>query len=346
MPKISIIMPYYNTEKELVLPCINSVLKQKFRDFELIIVNDGSSKEHTDMISRTAAKDSRIKLINKPNSGASSTRNVGIDAASGDYITFVDSDDIVMPYFLDNAYKTAVEFSADVVCGGVKPTKNLNIKIKKHKDPFIDVYDETRRSEMKAAQSGNVKRYDKDVFWGRVTVAKLIKRSFLGELRFNENAEVSEDLIFNVALFNRPHFKACVVYQIWYLYRQNPGSLSHVFRKNAIEKAEKTIEMIRPLMDLSNNIEYANFGNIILGNLVDEAATYLYHENTTVTDEERKHLIKHIYTSRPWTFVYEKRYQKLARGKHKLAGLLYRFHLIFFAAKVRYLLSKKIRKKQ
>ena len=99
-PLVSIIVPVYNRERSISY-CISSVLALDYENFELIIVDDGSV-DNTLMICRTyAEKDNRIKIISKGNEGVSVARNVGIDASNGDYITFVDSDDVVLPSHLD-----------------------------------------------------------------------------------------------------------------------------------------------------------------------------------------------------------------------------------------------------
>lgn len=97
MPKISVIMPVYNAEKYLDRS-ISSILSQSFSDFELILVNDGSSDLSADICDNYAAIDPRVKVIHKPNGGVSSARNLGLDNASGQWICFVDSDDIVKPH--------------------------------------------------------------------------------------------------------------------------------------------------------------------------------------------------------------------------------------------------------
>ena len=95
MPKISVIVPVYNNEK-YIGKCIESILKQKMQDFEIIIVNDGSTDDSEQVINKylTLYMD-KIKYYKKENGGISSTRNFGINKATGDYICFVDSDDYI-----------------------------------------------------------------------------------------------------------------------------------------------------------------------------------------------------------------------------------------------------------
>ena len=91
---ISVIVPVYNSEKRLH-KCIDSILGQTYTNFELLLINDGSTDTSGDICEEFAEKDERIKVFHKKNGGASSARNIGIDNAKGEYICFVDSDDYV-----------------------------------------------------------------------------------------------------------------------------------------------------------------------------------------------------------------------------------------------------------
>ncbi|MCH5320896.1 MAG: glycosyltransferase, partial [Eubacterium sp.] len=92
--KVSIIVPVYNVEKYLNR-CVESIVKQTYTNLEIILVDDGSPDNCPAMCDAWAERDSRIKVIHKENGGVSSARNIGIDNADGDYISFVDSDDYV-----------------------------------------------------------------------------------------------------------------------------------------------------------------------------------------------------------------------------------------------------------
>lgn len=100
MPKVSIIVPVYNVEKYLDR-CVNSIIKQSFPDYELFLVDDGSPDNCPQMCDDWAKRDSRITVIHKANGGLSDARNVAIDIAAGEYLSFIDSDDYVAPDFLE-----------------------------------------------------------------------------------------------------------------------------------------------------------------------------------------------------------------------------------------------------
>ena len=114
---ISIVVPVYNVEK-YVKRCVESILNQTYKEFELIIVDDGSTDQSSNICDELKEKDKRILVIHQENGGLSAARNRGLMEATGEYITYIDSDDYVDSSYLEILYKNAVRYQADVsVCG-------------------------------------------------------------------------------------------------------------------------------------------------------------------------------------------------------------------------------------
>lgn len=107
----SIIIPIYNSEKS-IRNCIDSILSQTFSDFEIIVINDGSTDASLCIVEKYAQNDSRIKIYSFPNSGVSISRQRGITLSSGEYILFVDSDDTINPKLLENLYFNICKLNA------------------------------------------------------------------------------------------------------------------------------------------------------------------------------------------------------------------------------------------
>lgn len=117
MPKISVIIPVYNVEKYLC-ECLDSVINQTLQDIEIICVNDGSKDGSLDILKEYAKNDNRIVIIDKKNEGVGKTRNVGIDKASGEFVCFIDPDDIYPTQdILESLYVNAKENQV-LICGG------------------------------------------------------------------------------------------------------------------------------------------------------------------------------------------------------------------------------------
>ena len=118
MSSISIIVPVYNTEKYLDR-CISSIIRQTFRDIEILLINDGSNDNSLEILQRYSNADDRIAIVNQVNKGLSSARNTGIKVSKGTYIMHVDSDDWIEPDMCEILYKEAKIFSADIVTSNV-----------------------------------------------------------------------------------------------------------------------------------------------------------------------------------------------------------------------------------
>ena len=114
--KISIVVPVYKVE-EYIQECIDSILAQDYKNFELILVDDGSPDACGEICDQYKTVDSRICVIHKKNGGLSDARNAGLEVATGKYITFIDSDDFVSKDYLSTLYKVMINESSDIVQG-------------------------------------------------------------------------------------------------------------------------------------------------------------------------------------------------------------------------------------
>lgn len=114
MPTISVIVPVYNTEKYL-RRCIDSVLAQTYKDFELLLIDDGSKDSSGAICDEYAENDARVRVFHKENGGVSSARNMGLDHARGEWITFVDSDDWIDRTMYEEMHTSLLEEHADIV---------------------------------------------------------------------------------------------------------------------------------------------------------------------------------------------------------------------------------------
>ena len=137
-PTFSIVVPVYNTEK-YIGECIDSILSQSYSDFEVIIVDDGSHDSSLDICRKYESRDGRIKVIHKENGGVSSARNMGIDAAAGKYITFIDADDWILPGSLEFMAEQIERHGSDFITGQIvkiSPKKTFIYKSLKDGNKF------------------------------------------------------------------------------------------------------------------------------------------------------------------------------------------------------------------
>lgn len=124
MIKISVIVPVYNVEQYLER-CVQSILNQNFRNLELILVDDGSPDQCPALCDTFAKMDNRVRVIHQENTGVAAARNVGLDVARGEYITFVDSDDYIDPEMYEAMIRIAQKYDCDLVmCDCIKAFEN------------------------------------------------------------------------------------------------------------------------------------------------------------------------------------------------------------------------------
>lgn len=200
MSQLSIIVPIYNAEKKLD-KCIKSIIKQTFKDYELILVNDGSSDNSLNICRKYEKQDSRIIVIDKKNEGSIATRRKGIEASNSNYIMFVDADDWIDKKMVEELYYQSMESNADVtVCNMYKVLGDSMLIKKKNKSRYF---------------SGN-KTYDKNeikrdivvaYFWGHPFPPSLCAKLYKKELIENSGKYLDriyflgEDLFYNLEMF-------------------------------------------------------------------------------------------------------------------------------------------------
>ena len=137
----SVIVNFFNSENTIV-NCINSILSQKFSDFEIICINDGSTDKSLSKIKSINDRNKKIKIINQVNKGLGCSRNVGINNSKGKYICFVDSDDTIESGFLEHAHNKIITLNADLIIYDLMYTYNnplsLNHNIIKNKSYILE----------------------------------------------------------------------------------------------------------------------------------------------------------------------------------------------------------------
>ena len=215
MPELSIIVPIYKVEKYLD-ECIQSILHQTFTDFELILVDDGSPDACPQMCDAIAEQDSRVRVIHQKNGGLSAARNTGIEAARGNWLGFVDSDDFVAPDMYEKLYHAAVNADADCAVCSVQLTHEDGSRM--DTPPQWKVYGGgyTGEDVLKTITWQNNAPYL--VAWN-----KLYRREVFRTLRYPVG-RINEDVFVFAELFDTIKKVACVE-QPLYFYRQRTGSI-------------------------------------------------------------------------------------------------------------------------
>ncbi len=216
-PKISVIIPVYNVEKYLQ-KCLDSVVNQTLKELEIIIVNDGSTDSSLSIAEEFAKNDSRIKVVNKENGGVSSARNAGLRDVTGEYISFIDSDDWIDKTMYEKMYEAGQSEDTDIiVCNAMLYIENKKIFknfcthkniIKKNNNSLIFVSDNKKKLFLNMT-----------VCWNKLFKSKFYLEN---EFKFPEGYIYEEPPVLFIA-----HAKAnkiIIVPESLYYYRQRAGS--------------------------------------------------------------------------------------------------------------------------
>ena len=230
-PMISVIVPVYNAEKYLQR-CVDSILKQSFTDFEVLLIDDGSHDRPGELCDEYGDKDNRVRVFHKENGGVSSARNVGLDNALGDWLAFVDSDDEItssylssMVSYIDDDVSLIVSNCTIVKCG----------KYYKSHVTMINETISTNEMLVKLLNGVNIR----NEVW-----AKLFKRSFVGKERFPSDIRIGEDLLFLISCcYNSPKMNALFLSNTEYHYFQYEVSAMRI-RTDRTTEYEKLIKEV------------------------------------------------------------------------------------------------------
>ncbi len=254
MKKISVIVPIYNSEKTL-RKCIESIISQTYSNIEIILVNDGSQDSSLDIMKEYNEKDSRIIIINQENKGLSGARNTGIKNATGDYITFIDSDDYIEKDMLKNTIDIFKKYDCDVVRNNYKLAyKDGSVKFKdelqEEKNKLVDI---TKHKEdiIKKVILGKIQSYST-----LLTVKKEILKN--NKLLFDEDVLYMEDIVFLFRLLGTIKNMFFVNEPKYYYYQSNSNSLTKN-TKSYIKNMNNILIMRQRLEDiLIENINNAD----------------------------------------------------------------------------------------
>lgn len=307
---VSVVMPVYNAEKYLKdnLPLL---INQTYKNFELILVNDGSKDNSLAICQEFAKKDRRIKVISQENKGVVKTRNVGLKASKGDYITFVDSDDFPCEDYLSSLMR-AID-GADI---GLVSFKHIKVK-----NPQKDIkrYCKVNREKIFHDNSYAKNIFNFPVAGGGVLWNKLFKREIIGDLEFDESLKIFEDILFAYEYAIRCQ-KFGEVKDVVYLYNINNQSVTAHASFN-----EKRLDCLKAMEKCSQIAQTRNAEEEMYAKawqfLINIEMLYLLHKvkykNENVKNEIRETLKR--------TYPYFKKNKKNLISFRKASGLLYKF---------------------
>ncbi|WP_088041613.1 glycosyltransferase [Bacillus sp. EAC] len=243
-PKVSIIVTIYQVEKYLER-CIQSILNQTFKDFELILVDNGSTDGSTEICDKYKKKDARIKFVKKNYGSISSGRNFGLSFATGEFIQFIDSDDWIDSEMLQKMYDSCIQSNSDLItCGYRKMYLNEN-----NEEYFVKcvVDDQTySKSEFLSVCAKYCQNFILYFVWNKLYRAEIIKNNGIW---FDESITRSEDILFNLEYIKCAESFSFIKEPFYVYNRSNVNSITKSFQIKDVAIQNMTYDRIRDYLN-------------------------------------------------------------------------------------------------
>lgn len=251
----------YNVPCDLLERCLKSITEQAFQAYEVILIDDGSNESYKQNLIKISQSDSRIKLMLNEHKGVSSARNVGIDLAKGEYIAFVDADDVICGNFLVNSVQVAKDYGfPDMIIGGMEfvPFRTINnTHIRLNNTQFGEKIDVYQREEIDILKSSLMYIKDSRVKYHILGTpcGHLYKSSIAKDIKFPTSVSMYEDQVFNRRFLIKSN-KVVVFPEMWYKYMLNQESVTYT--KFKAIPCDMTIPYWDELLKIDSEENYSN----------------------------------------------------------------------------------------
>lgn len=348
MPKISVIMPVYNSAEYLHL-AVESVKKQTFEDWELLLIDDGSSDESGTLCDQYALQDERIRVFHQENKGITVTRNRGMKESAGEYITFIDNDDEYMPDILERTYALAQKYDADIVKFGYRVEEDYANGIKEIRDncseKLMVLRDDNLADEYQAVRNSGYF----NMIWNGIYRRELFDDKTLW---FDESIIMGyEDWIFNNNIFLVPRVQVVLNYIGYIHYQRYSHSTSKKFHPNQIQADVKAAETEYSLQKKLNERYGADF------RWLPRAADYLIdilslfeRKGCDYSVFRKRKVLSWVHSRKVFSALNDHRKEDALPVQRRMLVSLFagkRYVLLIFLSKIyfKYIMWKRMRKK-
>ena len=243
--KISVIVPVYNVEAYLER-CVESILQQTYAHFELILINDGSTDSSGQICDHLASQYENIKVYHIENAGVSNARNMGIQLATGSWVTFIDSDDFVTQDYLATLASAAEGLNVGFVIAPLHHIKNGIV---------TDIPSHSGKTELWSTEE-TMKELLMTTRTSFFPVAKLFKRDLLADEKFNTNYHLAEDALFLTELLLKTRCSCVFIDKPVYYYDHREGSATTSVNRHVFDTIEVYKQIIAQVSQAFPNLKY------------------------------------------------------------------------------------------
>ncbi len=279
MKKISVIIPVYNGEAT-VEKCIKSIICQTYSCLEIIVINDGSTDSTSKVLDKLSKKDSRIIIKEIKNGGVSNARNIALNMASGDYITFVDADDYIDSYMYSELINLIEEYNVKIAHCSYR-----NI----YPDGRVVPVGDTGKIVLQSHDEALAYLIQGKMFAGGIW-NKLYSKELFKDVEFDKTIKYNEDILFNYLLFEKAD-RSVYLDKSYYNYVANESSATHTV--SSLFLHEQIVLVAREIDRLSKGKTYSNYAkNKLAYTLLDLYRTYLLEGIKTLEKKKLKNEIK------------------------------------------------------
>lgn len=340
-PSLSVIIPVYNTPEDAFDRMIKSVLNQERYSeenvYEIIIIDDGSERNCAGHLEAVAETSDIIKVKHIPNGGVSKARNLGIQLAQGEYITFVDADDYLAEGFFVKALEIAHKFDADIVYGNIECVPDV-FSIRKQNLNSIDCRKDERLDDIKAALLGYAGGSLGYTVYPGIS-GRLFRSEKAKKVAFKTELRYCEDYIFNFEILDISNTAVCAPYT-WYYYVQNSFSVTH---KKTNQNFYNDNQDVFNVLDVIHKNDSLYIRRLVRIDAMDKYGYFVLvgyirtHEKWKKTRYDMKRCMEHPYIREAIQFMAESK-PYMSRAE-KVQYYLMRYHqyfLMYLGLKVLY----------
>lgn len=334
---LTIIIPFYNGEYDLIQQAINSTVQQDKITAEILVINDGSEEAYARRVREYCRKYENIRFMSQENKGVSAARNWGIKEASGKYLTFLDADDRLTQIFFSDM-KRILPLQPDMILGGTKLVQS-NEQVTDKLQGTYKLYSQKEDIRIWKTRLHGRQYYfskGKKVYLNLGIAAKIIRTELAKQVLVNEDLRLCEDRVWNLEVIDKVK-ELIVVHQLWYLYTNNSKSVTRKYSPQVAENAAAYLSIIKEQAgnDCDDRIAYVAD---LCSELRRTSWQYLNHPENRSNMRERLRNEKYLYTQEPW--IYLNRCKEYDPRDRKTI-FLYRCRLLFLYWRVGKWLKRK-----
>ena len=335
---LSVIIPTYRNTKEEIEQCLGSIYQSDWRDFEVLLVDDGNTAEYAAYLDTLPARFAGLRILHLPHGGVSAARNAAVSEAQGDYILFVDADDLVTKQFWEDVKEIASRgIEADIIYGMAMVAKRESFLSPDIEPFFAFELNKEEKQELYAyffALRGEKFRVERRHF-GRGSVYRMLRRELAIRCVFDITLGIGEDMPWNLAIL-RLNPRVFMTNHIWYVIIENPKSATRRYRTDLIEVRRKLLLALRPY---NTDDTWNEYRMVIFESLADIGKRYYLSPQNSLPWFQKVKEFNQVAWSEPFNAVLETN-EKMGGGKGLLKLVFYKTGLLLYAYKLKMLLGR------